>query len=67
MISAPLKDTANPLSHHVMASSNVFNSTQALAPVNTKSIAPSITYNTHELMILNIELGQTIRKFLGKH
>ena len=67
MISAPLKDTANPLSHKVMASSNVFNSTQALAPVNTKSIAPSITYNTHELMILNIDLGQTIRKFLGKH
>lgn len=67
MISAPLKDTANPLSHHVMASSSVFNSTQALAPVNTKSIAPSITYNTHELMTLNIDLGQTIRKFLGKH
>lgn len=67
MISAPLKDTANPLSHHVMALSNVFNCTQALAPANTKSIAPSITYNTHELMILNIDLGQTIRKFLGKH
>ena len=67
MISAPLKDTANPLSHHVMASSSVFNSTQALPPVNTKSIAPSITYNTHELMILNIDLGQTLRKFLGKH
>ena len=27
-----LKDTANPLSHHVMASSNCFSSTQALAP-----------------------------------
>ena len=36
MISASVKDTANPLSHHVMASSNFFNCTQALAPVNTK-------------------------------
>lgn len=67
MMPAPVKDTANPLSHHVMASSNFFNCTQALAPVNTKSIAPSITYNIHELMILNVDLGKTIRKFLGKH
>lgn len=67
MISAPVKDTANPLSHHVMASSHFFNCTQALAPVNTKSIVPSISYNAHELMILNIDLGQTIRKFLGKN
>ena len=67
MMPAPVKDTANPLSHHVIASSNFFNCTQALAPVNTKSIAPSITYNTHELMILNIDLGKTIRKFRGKH
>ena len=31
------KDTANPLSHQVMAWSNFFNLTQALAPVNTQS------------------------------
>ena len=31
------KDTANPLSHQVMASSNFFNWTQALAPVNKQS------------------------------
>ena len=33
------KDTANPLSHQVMASWNFFNWTQALAPVNTESTA----------------------------
>ena len=34
----PSKDTANPLSHKVIASSNLFSSTQAVAPVgnNTK-------------------------------
>ena len=34
----PSKDTANPLSHQVIASSNLFNSTQAMVPVgnNTK-------------------------------
>ena len=31
------KDTANPLSHQVMASSNFFNWRQALAPANTQS------------------------------
>ena len=31
-----VKDTANPLSHHVMASSNLSKWTQALAPVNEK-------------------------------
>lgn len=30
------KDTASPLSHHVMASSNCFSSTQALAPDGKK-------------------------------
>ena len=30
------KDTANPLSHHVMASSNLSKWTQALAPINEK-------------------------------
>ena len=34
----PSKNTANPLSHKVIASSNLFSSTQAVAPVdnNTK-------------------------------
>ena len=32
IISKLLKDTADPLSHHVMASPNIFNRTQALAP-----------------------------------
>ena len=34
----PSKDTANPLSHQVIASSNLFSLTQAVAPVgnNTK-------------------------------
>ena len=38
MLKIPSKDTANPLSHQVIASSNLFSSTQAVAPVsnNTK-------------------------------
>ena len=32
-ISALVKDTANPLSHHALASSNFFNLMQAIAPV----------------------------------
>ena len=32
----PVKDTANPLSHHALASSNFFNWMQALAPVKAK-------------------------------
>ena len=36
IISKLLKDTANPLSHHVMASPNIFNRTQALAPAQKK-------------------------------
>ena len=37
-VKVPSKDTANPLSHQVIASSNLFSSTQAMAPVgnNTK-------------------------------
>ena len=37
-LKVPSKDTANPLSHQVIASSNLFSSTQAMAPVgsNTK-------------------------------
>ena len=34
---APVKDTANPLSHHVTASLIFFNHKQALAPVKVKS------------------------------
>ena len=33
------KDTTNPLSHQVMASSNFFNLKQALAPVSIQSTA----------------------------
>ena len=38
MLKIPSKDTANPLSHQVIASSKFFSSTQAVAPVgnNTK-------------------------------
>ena len=32
----PVKDTANPLSHHALASLNFFNWMQALAPVKAK-------------------------------
>ena len=32
-VSIPVKDTANPLSHHALASLNFFNWMQALAPV----------------------------------
>ena len=32
----PVKDTANPLSHHALASLNFFNGMQALAPVKAK-------------------------------
>ena len=35
-ISIPVKDTANPFSHHVLASSNFFNWMQALAPERHK-------------------------------
>ena len=40
------KDTANPLSHHVMASSNLAKWTQALAPVNEKksTVKLQLTY-----------------------
>ena len=34
--SIPVKDTANPLSHHTLASLNFFNWMQALAPVKAK-------------------------------
>ena len=38
------KDTANPLSHHVMASSNLSKWTQALAPVNEKKAQLSCNF-----------------------
>ena len=40
----PSKDTANPLSHQVIASSNLFSSTQAVAPVGKE------TYNCCSLI-----------------
>ena len=40
------KDTANPLSHHVMASSNLSKWTQALAPINEKKKA-QLSCNWH--------------------
>ena len=39
------KDTANPLSHHVMASSNLAKWTQALAPVNEKKAQLSCNWH----------------------
>ena len=33
----PVKDTANPLSHHALASLNFFNWIEALAPVKAQS------------------------------
>ena len=41
-----LKDTANPLSHHMIASSNLSKWTQALAPVNEKksTVKLQLTY-----------------------
>ena len=40
-----LKDTANPLSHHVMASSNLAKWKQALAPVNEKKAQLSCNWH----------------------
>ena len=37
------KDTANPLSHQVIASSNLFSSTQAMAPVSNNTNKHIIT------------------------
>ena len=39
-----LKDTANPLSHHMIASSNLSKWTQALAPVNEKKAQLSCNF-----------------------
>ena len=39
----PSKDTANPLSHQVIASSNLFSSTQAVAPVGNSTKKHIIT------------------------
>lgn len=36
MLITRVKDTANPFTHHVMASSNCFNQKQALAPKTDK-------------------------------
>ena len=44
-LSIPVKDTANPLSHHALASLNFFNWMQALAPV--KAWSTDVT-NKHE-------------------
>ena len=40
-----LKDTANPLSHHMIASSNLSKWTQALAPVNEKKAQLSCNWH----------------------
>ena len=37
MTKFPSKDTANPFSHQVIASSNLFSSTQAVAPVGNNT------------------------------
>ena len=43
-LSIPIKDTANPLSHHTLASSNLFNWMQAFAPVKAKNT--DVSYKT---------------------
>ena len=42
-VKVPSKDTANPLSHQVIASSNLFSSTQAVAPVGNNTRKHIIT------------------------
>ena len=43
-LSIAVKDTANPLSHHTLASSNFFNWMQALAPVKAQN--SDVSYKT---------------------
>ena len=43
MTKFPSKDTANPFSHQVIASSNLFSSTQAVAPVGNNTNGHIIT------------------------
>ena len=49
----PVKDTANPLSHHALASLNFFNWMQALAPVKAKKKWCAIAYVKMDKIIKN--------------
>ena len=60
IISKLFKDTANPLSHHVMASPNMFNRTQALAPTQKKN---KHTTQTQHIWPVHATLNMLIRFF----